>query len=64
LRWIWRVPHEQRGGLTAGELVRCQLLRLQLGNDLTELNTGGKKRCLPSADEVRQLKGGPLTSPA
>ena len=56
LRWNWRVPHEQRGGLTPGQLVRCQLLQLQLGNDLTELNTGGKKRRLPSADEVRRLK--------
>jgi transposase len=64
LRWTWRLPHEQRGGLTAGQLVRCQLLKLQLGDTLTELNTGGKKRRLPSAEEVRHLKGGPLASAA
>ena len=64
LRWNWRLPHDLRGGLTAGQLVRCQLLRLQLGDDLTEFHAGGKTRRLPSADEVRQLKAAPLTSSA
>jgi len=55
LRWTWRLPSEQRQGLTASQFVRSQLVRLRLGDDLLEFQAGGKKRRLPPAEDVRRL---------
>jgi transposase len=55
LRWTWRLPPEQRQGLTASQCGRYQLLRRQLGDDLAEFQAGGKQRRLPPAEDVQRL---------
>ena len=56
MRWAWQVPAEQRGGLTARQFVRYQLLRLGLGHDLTHVVRGGAKHLIAPPDEVLALK--------
>ena len=54
--WSWKLTDEQRGGLTTRQFIRYQLLRLQLGNDLTHVTRSGAKRLIAPAEEVLQLK--------
>jgi len=55
--WSWKLTDEQRSGLTTRQacpersrrVVRAQLLRLQLGADLTPVVRGGAKRLIAPA---------------
>jgi len=55
MRWSWQLTDEQRGGLTSRQFVRCGLLRLWLGNDLTGFPYGGRPRGLASVEEILAL---------
>jgi len=54
-RWTWKLDASQRRGLQARQFVRYQLLNLDIGHDLQTIHLGGKKRSLPSPDEVKNL---------
>ena len=54
--WSWKLTDDQRGGLTPRQFVRAQLLRLQLGDDLTHVVRGGARHLIAPADEVLALK--------
>jgi len=56
MRWSWALTAEQRGGLTSRQFIRYQLMRLQLGNDLTHLRYGNMPRRIASVEEVLALK--------
>jgi hypothetical protein len=47
---------EQRGGLTTRQFIRYQLMRLQLGDDLTNFRYGNMPRRVASVDELLKLK--------
>ena len=49
----------QRGGLTSRQFIRYQLVRLQLGDDLTHLRYGNMPRRIASIEEVLSLKPEP-----
>jgi hypothetical protein len=40
MRWSWGLTDEQRCGLTSRQFIRLQLMRLNLGADLTHLTYG------------------------
>ena len=52
LRWAGQLTAEQRGGLTTGQFARLHLHQLQLGEDLTQVGRGSRKRRLPPLAEV------------
>jgi transposase len=54
-RWTWKLDPSQRQGLQTRQFVRYQLLNLNIGHDLQTIHLGGKKRSLPSPDELRDL---------
>lgn len=54
-RWTWKLKASQRLGLETRQFVRYQLLNLNIGHDLQSIHLGGKKRSLPSPDEVKNL---------
>jgi hypothetical protein len=56
MTWSWKLTPEQWGGLTTRQFVRYQLLRLGLGQDLTQVIRGGGKYLIAPPDEVLQLK--------
>jgi transposase len=53
MRWSWGLTPEQRGGLSTRLFIRRQLLRLQLGHDLTHFTYGGMPRRVASLHELR-----------
>jgi len=61
-RWTWTLEPSQRMGLQARQFVRYQLLNLNIGDDLRAIHLGGKKRSLPSPDELRNLLPGRVPS--
>jgi transposase len=52
MRWSWALTEEQRDGLSTRLFVRRQLMRLQLGKDLTHFTYGGMPRRVASVDEL------------
>jgi transposase len=52
MRWSWELTDEQRGGLTTRQFIRLQLMRLQLGEDLTHLRYGNMPRRIASVEEL------------
>ena len=54
-RWTWKLAASQCLGLEARQFVRYQLLNLNIGHDLQSIHLRGKKRALPSPDEVKDL---------
>jgi transposase len=56
MRWSWELTDEQRGGLTTRQFIRLQLMRLQLGEDLTHFRYGNMPRRIASVEEVLALK--------
>jgi hypothetical protein len=54
-RWTGKLEPSQRQGLQTRQFVRYQLLKLKIGDDLKVIHLGGKKRSLPSPDELREL---------
>ncbi len=56
MRWSWKLTDEQRGGLTSRQFIRLQLMRLQLGEDLTHLKYGNMPRRIASAEEVLAVR--------
>jgi len=52
MRWSWALTEQQRDGLPTRLFVRRQLMRLQLGHDLTHLTYGGMPRRIASVDEL------------
>lgn len=61
MTWSWKLSDEERGGLSTREFVRYHLLRLRLGDDLTHVVRGGKKRLIAPAEEVVAKKPELLT---
>jgi hypothetical protein len=59
MRWSWSLTEAQRGGLTSRQFIRYQLVRLQLGDDLTHLRYGNMPRRIASIEEVLSLKPEP-----
>jgi len=51
-RWSWGLTQEQRDGLSTRLFVRRQLMRLQLGEDLTHFTYGGMPRRIASVEEL------------
>ena len=47
MRWSWALTEEQRDGLSTRLFVRRQLMRLQIGGDLTHFTYGGMPRRIP-----------------
>jgi transposase len=64
--WAWKLTDEQRGGLTSRQFIRAHLIRLGLGDDLTHITRGGKRRPLATIEEVLalrpELRGPPNTA--
>ncbi len=56
MRWSWELTDEERGGLTTRQFIRLQLMKLQLGEDLTHFRYGGKPRRVASVEELLMLK--------
>lgn len=54
--WGWKLSEEQRGGLTTRQVIRANLLRLRLGNELTQIVRGGTRRRLARVEEVLTLR--------
>jgi hypothetical protein len=54
-RWTWKLDPSQRQSPQARQFVRYQLLNLNIGDDLQAIHLEGKKRSLPSPDELRNL---------
>ena len=52
MRWSWALTQEQRDGLSTRLFVRRQLMRLQLGHDLTHFTYGRMPRRIASVDEL------------
>jgi transposase len=52
MRWSWALTEEQRAGLSSRLFVRRQLMRLQLGHDLTHFTYGGMPRRIASVEEL------------
>ncbi len=52
MRWSWGLTPQQRNGLSTRLFVRRQLLRLQLGDDLTHFTYGGMPRRIASLEEL------------
>ena len=55
MTWSWDLDEEQRGGMTTRQFTRYHLMRLQLGDELTHVQTAGRARPLASVDEVLAL---------
>jgi len=51
-RWSWGLTQEQRAGLSTRLFVRRQLMRLQLGQNLTHFTYGGMPRRIASVEEL------------
>jgi transposase len=56
MRWSWELTDEQRGGLTSRQFIRLQLMRLQLGENLTHLRYGNMPRRIAAVEELLVLK--------
>ncbi len=56
MRWSWELTDEQRGGLTSRQFIRFQLMRLQLGENLTHIRYGNMPRRIASVEDVLALK--------
>jgi transposase len=56
MRWSWELTDEQRGGLTTRQFIRLQLMRLQLGEDLTHFRYGNMPRRIASVEELLAAK--------
>src|SRR5574337_290291 len=56
MRWSWELSDEQRGGLTTRQFIRVQLMKLQLGEDLTHIRYGNMPRRIASVEEVLALQ--------
>jgi transposase len=52
MRWSWGLTQEQRDGLSTRLFVRRQLMRLQIGEDLTHFSYGGMPRRIASVEEL------------
>ncbi len=56
MRWSWELSDEQRGGLTRRQFIRLQLMRLKLGEGLTQITYGTRPRRIASVEERLALK--------
>jgi transposase len=56
MRWSWELTDAQREGLISRQFIRLQLMRLQLGENLTHLRYGNMPRRIASVDEVLAVK--------
>ncbi len=62
MTWSWKLTDEQRGGLTR-QFVRYQLLRLNLGHDLTHALRGSGRYRIAPPHEVLKLEPELLSQP-
>ena len=56
MRWSWELTDEQRGGLTTRQFIRVQLMKLQLGENLTHFRYGNMPRRIASLEELLAAK--------
>ena len=56
MRWSWELTDQQRGGLTSRQFIRYHLMRLQLGEDLTQITYGNMPRRIASVEELLAAK--------
>ncbi len=56
MRWSWDLTKEQRGGLTTRQFIRLQLMKLQLGEELTHLRYGNMPRRIASVEELLKAR--------
>ncbi len=56
VRWSWDLTDEQRGGLTTRQFIRLQLMKLQLGEELTHLRYGNMPRRIASVEELLKAR--------
>lgn len=56
MRWSWELSDEQRGGLSTRQFIRYQLMRLQLGENLTHFRYGNRPRRVASVEELLSVK--------
>jgi hypothetical protein len=54
--WSWKLGKERRGGLTTPQFVRADLMRLEMGEDLTHIVCGGTVRSTVPEEEVLALQ--------
>jgi transposase len=64
MRWSWELSDEQRAGLTSRQFIRYQLMRLNIGQDLTHIIYGNMPRRIASEDEVRAVLAKKAATPA
>jgi transposase len=64
MRWSWELSDAQRGGLTRRQFIRYQLMRLNIGHDLTHLVYGNMPRRIASVEEVRAVLAEKATAQA
>jgi transposase len=57
LEWSWKVGRANRRGLTTVAFIRRQLLRIQVGDDLTTVSRGKKTLRLPPPESLEQAVG-------
>jgi len=50
--WAWKLGIVGHGGLTTPQFVRADLMRIQMGEDLTHIIRGGQVRSIAPVDEV------------
>ena len=55
MRWSWELSDEERGGLSSRQFIRYHLMRLNLGQDLTQITYGNMPRRISSEQEVLNL---------
>lgn len=56
MAWSWRLTDDQRAGLTPRQFIRYHLMRLRLGDDLTEVVRGRTKRQVAPLEELLALR--------
>lgn len=56
MTWSWALNDQQRGGMATRQFTRYQLMRLKIGDGLTQVHTAGRARPLVSVDEVLALR--------
>ena len=55
MMWSWKLGKERRGDLTTPQFVRAGLMRLKMGEDLTQIIRGSTVRLIAPVEEVLAL---------
>jgi transposase len=55
IMWSWKLDHVERNGMSTRQWARYHLMRLQIGEDLTQIIRGGNRYPLAPAEELQAL---------